>query len=213
MKEATIGLFFYFLMYQIHQISNKILDRNDPINSAYYYGIDRLKLYKFKVQKRKVYHIELMYIKNFIFIKFYPSKFQNDPNKFKYVGMKLSISEIRGIFNTCSALVKEEMDRHGKEYNYAFIGQPYEKDDEKGRKSSKRFMTYTKQTTTDFFSDHIHHYRNDEFNFYAISKKEITSFQNDLMSILNFLGENSKIIESICTRKVYDEWIESINVE
>jgi hypothetical protein len=200
-------------MYRIHQISNKILDSNDPLNSAYYNGVDRLKMYKFKVQNKKVYHIELMYIKNFVFIKFYPSKYKNDPNKFKHVGMKLSISEIRGIFNTCSALVKEEIDRYGAEYNYAFIGQPYDKDDEKGRKSSKRYMTYTKQTTTDFFSDNILHFSDDELNFYAISRKEKNNFQNDLMSILNFLGENSKIIESICTRKVYDELKESINVE
>lgn len=190
-------------MYKIHLISNRLIDQNDPINIEYYRGVSRVKLYKFKIQEKKVYHIELMYIKNFVFIKFYPSILINNQNKFKIVGMNLSLSEIRGVFQTCSDLIKDEFNKNGDKYNYAFIGQPYDKDNLKKRFISKRFMAYTKQVSTNFMSEKILHFQLDEFNFYSISQKNKINFKKDIELLLNFLKENISILETICTNEAF----------
>lgn len=194
-------------MYKLHPpLENRVIDQNDPINLHYFKGITRITKFKFKIRKKKVYTIELNYFSKFVFVKYYPSKLETSNNKFKVTGMNLTISEIRGILETCSQLILKEITINS-DYNYAFIGQPYDKDDIKKREVSKRFQLYNKKVASDFYSEKFKHYSHPTLNFYAISTKNDKDFMDDINKFNKHLEENDHILDDIMTKEAKNLFI------
>jgi hypothetical protein len=191
------------MLYNLHLNFSKELDQNDPLNIELYSGVYKIDQYKIKIRNKLVYLIELHYFEKFIFIKFYPKILENSDAKYKSIGMGLKISEIRKLIRTCSDLINRIL-KSNPLFNFAFFGQVYDKDDEKGRLISKRFELYKKQVATDFYSEKIKHLEFEMLNFYTISLKTEDEFNADISSFIEFVKFNPNKFQSFMTKKAWN---------
>lgn len=197
-------------MYEAHLLANKKITSDDPSNIYFYKDVERIKTYKIKIRKKLIYKVELFYYKRFAFIKFHPAKMDNSPDKYKFVGVGLRIGEIKGLLYTCSNIVKDELQKY-TDYNFAFIGQPYDKDDKKQRRVAKRFDLYIKQVSTDFYdeNDGIKHFYIEDLNFYTIYKKDDKKFKKDVTKFIEYIKNNDSIMQDCMTQMSWNNFLES----
>ena len=109
-------------------LTNTKVDHQDPANQSEIIP-DKKKGYKITVRSRLIYKFELFYYEHFVFVKFYPSKFQASADKYSRSNIGLKVAETRKLLNTCCKIVHLEMNKNENEDKiYAFFGQWYEKD-------------------------------------------------------------------------------------
>ncbi len=193
-------LFLFNKMYKINPpIINQFLTEEDPLNLEFNKGIKQKKRYKIKVRKKIIYYIDLHYYEKYVFLKYFPAKHNNNPDKFKIVGLGLKISEVRGIIHTCTEIIKIEFSQNNS-FHYAIIGQPYDKDDELNRIESIRFSIYKKQISTFISAEKLTHLNIPLINFYAISLKDKNEMELDLSSLFLEI-DGTKFLEECLTKE------------
>lgn len=170
---------------------------SDPTNIDPF-GLKFKKIYKISVRVKLKYHIEIYYYEHFAFVKFYPKVFESYPDKYKKVGMKLTIREKRMLLNTCCDIVYKEI-KKTPSIIFAFIAQVYDRDNVLNRLLTVRFSLYKKQVTTFFNSDDYVHFNYEPFNFYCITKIDEFTFIKRLQSLLDVLMTNEELSSQFMT--------------
>ena len=191
------------MYYPLHLNFSKVLDQNDPINIELYNGVVKIDQYKVKIRLRLIYLIEIHYYERFASIKFYPKILENSENKYKQVGIGLKIGEIRRLIRTCSNLIKSLLIQNSN-YNFAFFGQVYDKDDVKKRLISRRFELYKKQVTSDFYSEKIKHLEFEMMNFYTVSLKTEIEFNDDITSFIEYVKFHQDKFQALMTKNAWE---------
>lgn len=114
--------------------------------------------YKFKTLYKKTYFIKICeYEHNIHFIKFYPSRLESSPNKYKKrIG---NVNEFSRIISTCLKLAIQIFYKNSNAI-FGFFGQWDEKDVECESKVSQRYRIYTTAiiSNLDDVSRHKFHY-------------------------------------------------------
>ncbi len=196
-------------------MSYSILRYNNPIYSSSItpfdpsdkiLGLSSKCIYKVKIRNKIVYHIELYFYKDFGFIKFYPKKFENDPNRYKRVGIGLTLIEKRSLFMTCCEIVSKYSEKN-PDLIYAFVAQVYDRDNDLDRLISIRYSIYKKLVTTYFSSDEYLHFSMDHFNFYAISKMSESDFIKKLQALIDKVEQDEDFCFQFMTQKQQQELI------
>jgi hypothetical protein len=98
--------------------------------------------YKFKTLSKKTYFVKVcVYKHNIHFIKFYPSRLELSPNKYKKrIG---NVKEFSRIVSTCLKLAVEIIDKK-PDAIFGFFGQWDDKDVEEKAKVSQRYRIYSR---------------------------------------------------------------------
>lgn len=161
------------------------------------------KIIKIKVRPKLIYTVEIMFYTEIAFLKFYPKMFEEHDDKYKKIGIGLSIGESRRLLNTCCKIVYEEMNKT-ENISFGFIGQCYEKDDRKDRKVTKRFDWYVKQVAIFFSPENYNHIKIEKINFYCIKKKTESKFMAE--KFIETLDREGWITDFM-TKKVRDEYL------
>jgi|GEM_PF-5133937 len=170
-------------------------------------GLKHKKIYKVKIRKKIKYLIEIYYYENIAFVKFYPKLHENNPDKYKMVGMNLTFPEKRMLLNTCCDIVSKEIEK-SPEIIYSFIAQVYDRDNEKEREMSIRFSVYRKVVTTLFKTSLYDHFNIEEINFYCISKKENKKFNHNLGEFLSAaMASKENIVFEFMTNRTRCQFI------
>jgi|SRR5690554_4169147 len=167
---------------------------------------DRIKAFKIRIKKSRVYIVEIYYYQEFAFIKFHPKIHENHPEKYQIIGMGLSVGEIKKLLNTSCKIILDEIDKSDNEnIVYAFFGQWYDKDNEKNRIASKRFSLYRKQVATFFSIDKFFHSEEEVVNFYCISPKKNKKFNKQVIKLRNELANDMSLTELFMTEKAKED--------
>ena len=195
MSQNNQSLYFNYGSPIYHQ--NKI--GTDPSNS-FFLELKGKKIYKVKVRNKIKYFIELYYYEHFVFVKFYPKLLENDPDKYKKVGVGLTIKEKRKLLMTCCDIVAKEMFRDSDQI-FAFVAQIYERDNDKKRLTSKRFQWYVKQVATFFNNVDYEHFVFEPFNFYSLNKVSVP----DLQQKIKWLFEQTELNVDLLNELITDE--------
>ena len=184
-------------------ITNVQVRKNDPMTSDQF-GLERKKSFKVKVRNRMIYTVDIFYYEDFAFVKFHPNKFEASEDRYKMVGLNLTIEEKRGLLNTCCKIVANEF-KKDENKTFAFIGQWYGKDNKKRRKVTIRFSLYKKVVTTFFEPKKYAQISIDSINFFCLSTLSEKRLETNIQKLTGILYENQDTMLDFMTEATKDE--------
>lgn len=139
------------------------------------YGEKVALLYKVKTTKKKSYIIRVdEYEDNVFFIKFYLSKYETNPDKYKYRNPKHYREDFTRLVITCITLAKRIL-KNNPDSVLAFHGQWDNLDIEKESVTSQRFNLYKRVMISKAPKDKYEHIEILQLNSYAIIPREFYS--------------------------------------